>query len=301
MKVRWTASDMPSQTGRTWLITGATSGIGLEAAKAASRAGARLILAVRNVAKGEAVAASLDGAASVIELDLGSLASIRRAAEATPSVDVLVNNAGRVTTHRQETEDGFECLLGTNALGPFAYTNLVAEKVADRVVIVGSGSHKSGVLDFDDPHFVHRRWTTSAAYSQSKLADMVWGLGLSRRLTRVDVQLCHQRALAGRRRTERIDRPGDALDFGREQFDLIVRVVGEQFCRQIREVLEPAHLLAASDLGRPLSAVPPALHAVRIALAQVPARRSERRFGDHGDVDPRRLRAARRAGPRVDE
>ena len=191
MKPRWTASDMPSQAGRTWLITGATSGVGLEAAKAASKAGASLVLAVRNVAKGEAVAASLNGPATVVELDLGSLASVRRAAEATPEVDVLVNNAGRVTTHRQETEDGFECLLGTNALGPFAYTNLVAQKVADRVVIVGSDSHKSGVLDFDDPYFVHRRWTTSAAYSQSKLADMVWGLGLSRRFTRVSVQLCH--------------------------------------------------------------------------------------------------------------
>src|SRR5664279_1466757 len=188
MTLHWTASDMPSQAGRTWLITGATSGVGLEAARAASKAGASLVLAVRNVAKGEAVAASLNGPATVLELDLGSLASVRRAAEATPEVDVLVNNAGCVTTRRQETQDGFECLLGTNALGPFAYTNLVAAKVADRVVIVGSDSHKSGVLDFDDPNFVHRKWTTSAAYSQSKLADMVWGLGLSRRLTRVDVQ-----------------------------------------------------------------------------------------------------------------
>lgn len=191
MKKHWTAADMPSQTGRTWLVTGATSGIGLEAARAASKAGATLVLAVRNVAKGEAVGRSLPGPSTVVELDLGSLASVRRAAEATPQVDVLVNNAGRVTTRRQETEDGFECLLGTNALGPFAYTNLVADKVSDRVVIVGSDSHRTGVLDFDDPHFVHRKWTTSAAYSQSKLADMVWGLGLSRRLARVDVQLCH--------------------------------------------------------------------------------------------------------------
>ena len=191
MKTRWTASDLPSQAGRTWLITGATSGIGLEAAKAASRAGASLVLAVRNVAKGEAVAASLNGPATVIELDLGSLASVRRAAEATPEVDALVNNAGRMTTRRLETEDGFECLLGTNALGPFAYTNLIAAKVADRVVIVGSGAHKSGVLDCDDPQFVRRRWTPGAAYSQSKLAGMVWGLGLSRRLVGRDVQLCH--------------------------------------------------------------------------------------------------------------
>lgn len=191
MKKHWTASDMPSQVGRTWLVTGATSGIGLEAAKAASAAGAAVVLAVRNVAKGDAVARSLSGPATVVQLDLGSLASVRRAAEATPQVDVLVNNAGRVSTHREETEDGFECLLGTNALGPFAYTNLIADKVADRVVIVGSDSHRTGVLDFDDPYFLHRRWTTSAAYSQSKLADMVWGLGLSRRLSRVDVQLCH--------------------------------------------------------------------------------------------------------------
>lgn len=187
----WTAADMPSQTGRTWLVTGATSGIGLAAARAASNAGATLVLAVRNVEKGEHVAASLPGPTTVVQLDLGSLASVRRAAEQTPAVDVLVNNAGRVATTRTLTEDGFECLLGTNALGPFAYTNLVIDRVADRVVIVGSGAHASGVLDLDDPHFARRRWSVAAAYAQSKLADLVWGLGLARRLQGIDVQLCH--------------------------------------------------------------------------------------------------------------
>ena len=182
---------MPSQDGRTWLVTGATHGIGLAAAQAASAAGATLVLAVRDLAKGRSVADALPGATSVIQLDLASLASIRGAAEATPEVDVLVNNAGRVATRREVTEDGFEMLLGTNALGPFAYTNLVADRVRDRVVIVGSGAHKSGVLDFDDPHFERRRWSVGAAYAQSKLADLVWGLGLSRRLTGPDVQLCH--------------------------------------------------------------------------------------------------------------
>jgi NAD(P)-dependent dehydrogenase (short-subunit alcohol dehydrogenase family) len=182
---------MPSQAGRTWLVTGATHGIGLAAAQAASAAGATLVLAVRDVERGRSVADALPGSASVVELDLASLASVRRAAESTPEVDVLVNNAGRVATKRSETEDGFEILLGTNALGPFAYTNLVVDRVRDRVVIVGSGAHKSGVLDFDDPHFERRRWSTGAAYAQSKLADMVWGLGLSRRLLGPDVQLCH--------------------------------------------------------------------------------------------------------------
>ena len=170
---------MPSQDGRTWLVTGATHGIGLAAAQAASAAGATLVLAVRDLAKGRSVADALPGAASVIQLDLASLASIRRAAEATPEVDVLVNNAGRVATRREVTEDGFEMLLGTNALGPFAYTNLVADRVRDRVVIVGSGAHKSGVLDFDDP--LEAAVVGRAAYAQPKLADLVWGLGLSRR------------------------------------------------------------------------------------------------------------------------
>src|SRR5450759_4141954 len=114
-------------------------------------------------------------------------------------------------------------------------------------------------------------------------------------------QLCHPRALAGRWRTEGIDHPGDALDLGREQLDLIVRVVRTQVVGQTSEVLEPTHLLPADDLGRPLVTVPPTLDAVRIALTQVPARSAESRLRNGVDVDPRRGHTALRAGPRVDE
>lgn len=234
----WTAADMPSQKGRTWLITGATSGIGLAATRAASRAGATVVLAVRNVVKGEAVAASLPGQASVLPLDLGSLASVRRAAELTPAVDVLVNNAGRVATRRTLTEDGFECLLGTNALGPFAYTNLVVDRVADRVVIVGSSAHKSGVLDLGDPHFARRRWSVAAAYAQSKLADLVWGLGLARRLTGIDVQLCHP-GWAG---TNISDATGNA------RLDRVVTAANRLLGQSPEQGAEPTLFAATQDL-----------------------------------------------------
>lgn len=197
--------DIPDLTGQTWLITGATSGVGLETARSASRHGARVILAVRDTARGSDVADSLPGESHVVELDLASLASVRRAADellAGPEkrIDVLVNNAGAITPRRRETEDGFEMLLGVNALGPFLFTNLVLPLVQRRVVIVGSNAHKSGVLDFDDPHFRRRRWSPASAYSQSKLADLLWGLALDQRLrdgraeagaASVDVQLTH--------------------------------------------------------------------------------------------------------------
>lgn len=197
--------DIPDLTGQTWLITGATSGVGLETARSASRHGARVILAVRDTARGSDVADSLPGEARVVELDLASLASVRRAADELLSgpemwIDVLVNNAGAITPRRRETADGFEMLLGVNALGPFLFTNLVLPLVQRRVVIVGSNAHKAGVLDFDDPHFRRRRWSPASAYAQSKLADLLWGLALDQRLRDgrveagapgVDVQLTH--------------------------------------------------------------------------------------------------------------
>lgn len=200
-----TSIEIPSLTGQTWLITGGTSGVGLETARSASRHGARVILAVRDTARGHEVAAGLAGSSRVVELDLASLASVRRAADELLSgpgerIDVLVNNAGAITPRRRETVDGFEMLLGVNALGPFLFTNLVLPLVQRRVVIVGSNGHKSGAIDFDDPHFRHRRWSPALAYSQSKLADLLWGLALDQRLRDgrveagapgVDVQLTH--------------------------------------------------------------------------------------------------------------
>lgn len=197
--------DIPDLTGQTWLITGATSGVGLETARSASRHGARLILAVRDISRGSDVADSLPGQARVVELDLASLASVRRAAGellAGPDerIDVLVNNAGAITARRRETADGFELLLGTNALGPFLLTNLLLPLVRRRVVVVASNAHKAATFHADDPHFRHRRWQPATAYAQSKLGDMLWGLALDQRLrdgraeaavAGVDVQLTH--------------------------------------------------------------------------------------------------------------
>ena len=158
----------------------------------------------------------MPGESRVVEVDLGSLASVRRAAgELTGTgggdagrgvgggaeqIDVLVNNAGAITPRRCETADGFEMLLGVNVLGPFLLTNLLLPLVRRRVVIVASNAHKSGSFDVDDPHCRRRRWTPAAAYSQSKLGDMLWGLALDQRLrdgraeaaaAGVDVQLTH--------------------------------------------------------------------------------------------------------------
>lgn len=197
--------DIPDLTGQTWLITGATSGVGLETARAASDRGARVILAVRDTGRGRDVATALPGPSRIVELDLASLESVRNAADElngaeSEPIDMLVNNAGAITPRRRETTDGLEMLLGVNVLGPFLFTNLVLPSVRRRVVIVGSNAHKAGTFDFDDPHFERRRWTPAAAYAQSKLGDMLWGLALDQRLRDrrseaaapgVDVQITH--------------------------------------------------------------------------------------------------------------
>jgi len=196
--------DIPDLTGETWLVTGATSGVGLETARAASAHGARVILGVRDTARGGEVAAELPGEARVVAVDLASLDSVRRAAvelgDDDEVIDVLVNNAGAITPTRGETAEGFEMLLGVNLLGPFLLTNLLLPLVRRRVVIVGSNSHQGASFDFDDPHVRRGRWNPASAYARSKLGDMLWGLALDRRLRDgratagapgVDVQLTH--------------------------------------------------------------------------------------------------------------
>jgi NAD(P)-dependent dehydrogenase (short-subunit alcohol dehydrogenase family) len=179
----WRLADMPDQTGRVFVVTGANSGIGLEASKALSRKGAHVVMACRNRAKAEAARAEVGGDAEVRDLDLGSLASVHAFAEAwAGKVDVLVNNAGLMAVPFARTADGFESQLGTNFLGPFALTGLLLPHVTDRVVTLSSGAHRMGRVNVADPNFERRRYQRWTAYGQSKLADLMFAYELQRRL-----------------------------------------------------------------------------------------------------------------------
>jgi NAD(P)-dependent dehydrogenase (short-subunit alcohol dehydrogenase family) len=177
----WTS--VPRQEGRTIVVTGATSGIGLQTARILSAFGAHVVLAVRNPEKGEAVSRDLPGTTEVRRLDVSDLASVRSFAEATERVDVLVNNAGIMAVPLARTADGFESQLATNHLGHFALTNLLLPKLTDRVVVVGSAAHRSGRIDLDDPNWERRPYRAYPAYAQSKLANLLFLAELQRRLT----------------------------------------------------------------------------------------------------------------------
>ncbi|BBY21666.1 dehydrogenase [Mycobacterium stomatepiae] len=154
--------------------------------RALTKAGAHVILAVRNTDLGKQRAAemsAMDGPTSVIKLDLADLSSVRAfPAQLDGDIDILVNNAGTLTDHRKETVDGFEMTLGTNLLGPFALTNLLLPRVRSQIINVGSDAHKSATLRLDDMHLRHNKWTRLGSYARSKLAVMLWGLELDRRL-----------------------------------------------------------------------------------------------------------------------
>ncbi|MGX7728191.1 oxidoreductase [Rhodococcus sp. 2H158] len=179
----WTTRDIPKQDGRTFVVTGANSGLGEVAARALGAAGARVVLACRNVAKGEAVAREIGPNAQVRRLDLADLASVREFAAGVDEVDVLVNNAGVMAVPLRRTADGFEMQIGTNHLGHFALTALLRERVTDRVVTMSSGMHRIGRIDLDDLNWEHRRYDRWLAYGQSKLANRLFTHELQRRLT----------------------------------------------------------------------------------------------------------------------
>ena len=193
---KWTVDALPDLAGRTVMVTGGTSGIGKEAARALARRGAHVVLPAITRAEGESAAAEIGGSTEVHQLDLGNLDAIRAfAASYTDPVDILLDNAGLMSTTRQETADGFELHLGVNVLGPFLLTELLLPRIRERVVITASMAHAKGRIDVEDPHFRRRRYSMAAAYAQSKLACMLWGLDLQNRLTAagspVDVQLAH--------------------------------------------------------------------------------------------------------------
>ena len=178
----WTAADLPSFAGRTVIVTGANSGLGEVTATELARAGASVILAVRNTAKGDAAAAGMTGDVQVRKLDLQDLASIREFADGIDQVDILVNNAGIMAVPYAQTVDGFESQIGTNHLGHFALTNLLLPKVSDRVVTVSSMMHLIGKISIKDLNWKARPYSAWLAYGQSKLANLLFTSELQRRL-----------------------------------------------------------------------------------------------------------------------
>ena len=183
---KFSTADLPDMAGRTVIITGANSGIGRAAAHALAGAGARVVLAVRNREKGEAAAAGMPGSTEVRDLDLASLASVRQFAGTWDGdVAILINNAGVMIPPLSRTADGFEMQFGTNHLGHFALTNLMLEHITGRVVTVSSTAHRPGRIDFDDLNWERKRYRAWSAYSQSKLANLLFTSELQRRLEAV--------------------------------------------------------------------------------------------------------------------
>jgi NAD(P)-dependent dehydrogenase (short-subunit alcohol dehydrogenase family) len=189
MSTKWTADQIPDQTGRVAVVTGANSGLGLSTARELARAGAHVVLACRNLEKGEAAKREVGAGAELEKLDLASLDSVREFAErfcgAHDGLDLLINNAGLMAPPRGVTADGFEMQFGTNVLGHFALTGRLLGAMEGRpdarIVTLSSNAHKLGRINFDDLQS-ERRYNRWRAYNQSKLGDLMLALELDRRL-----------------------------------------------------------------------------------------------------------------------
>ncbi|HZU59410.1 MAG TPA: oxidoreductase [Solirubrobacteraceae bacterium] len=205
MDRRWTASNIPDQTGRTAVVTGANSGLGLETARALARAGARVVMACRDLEKGEKAARTMPEAAEVRQLDLADLSSVTAFAEGfRDPLDILINNAGVMAPPRRLTVDGFESQFGTNHLGHFALTGRLLDRLLaapePRVVTLSSLAHRLGRIRFSNLQG-DRRYVSWLAYGQSKLANLMFCFELQRRATAAGTPLKSLAAHPGYSRT----------------------------------------------------------------------------------------------------
>ena len=180
--MNWAAADVPDQTGRTIVVTGANSGLGAATTRMLADRGATVIMACRDTTKAAAVADRIGLGVSIRHLDLADLGSVRRFADETGGIDVLINNAGVMAIPERRTADGFEMQMATNFLGPFALTGLLLPRIKDRVVGLSSLVHRLGRINVDDLNWQRRRYRRWSVYEQSKLADLMFTIELDRRL-----------------------------------------------------------------------------------------------------------------------
>jgi NAD(P)-dependent dehydrogenase (short-subunit alcohol dehydrogenase family) len=195
-KSSWSASNIPNLSGKTIIITGASSGLGKEATRVLAEKNARVIMAVRNTAKAKLVVEQISedvfGASIEIrELDLGSLNSIKAFTDGIikdfTALDILINNAGVMMCPYSKTQDGFEIQMGTNHLGHFALTGLLMPLLkrtkGSRIVATSSVAHKTGNINFEDLNWESRKYNTNKAYSDSKLANLYFMYELVSRMS----------------------------------------------------------------------------------------------------------------------
>ena len=183
---RWSAADIPDQSGRTFVITGANAGLGLQSTRALTGAGAHVVMVCRDAVRAEAARAELPhpGRAEVVRMDLADLDSVRATGEvlATRGADVLINNAGLMNIPRSRTAQGHEMQFGVNVLGHFALTQILEPVLTDRVVWLGSMMHTIAVLDPDDLDWERRTYSPMRVYADSKVACIMLAYEQQRRL-----------------------------------------------------------------------------------------------------------------------
>jgi|TARA_B110000977_G_scaffold117417_1_gene151620 NAD(P)-dependent dehydrogenase (short-subunit alcohol dehydrogenase family) len=194
-KENWNESDIPDQTRKVFIVTGASSGLGKETVIELARKNATVVIAARDLNASESVKSEIlninkDANVDVQELDLASLNSIQKFSKVVnkkyKKIDVLINNAGVMACPHSKTEDGFEIQIGTNHLGHFALTGLLLSTLKNtknsRIVNISSIAHKSGNIDFNDLNWEKRKYKTWGAYGDSKLANLYFTYELSRKL-----------------------------------------------------------------------------------------------------------------------
>lgn len=227
---RWTEQNIPDLRGKTALVTGANSGLGLAAAHRLAEHGAQVILAGIGDAETERAMRAItlltpDASLEYLPLDLGDLDAVHTAADQFRArhkrLDILCNNAGVLGLPYTQTKDGFEAVFGINHLGHFAFTGLLLDAIratpGARVVTVSSMAHRNGKLPFEDLHWAQRRYSAARAYAQAKLANLVFALELDRRLRRAGIDALSAAAHPGYAATNIFFAGGDGVSSRRRR------------------------------------------------------------------------------------